>query len=81
MTEIQEYKLTVNEVRSFLTSWADGWLAADVATYLSCVEVETLAGLLEALGEGRAASTWIEEHAEGDDCGDQHCRCRECREG
>ncbi|AGT11953.1 hypothetical protein O156_gp24 [Mycobacterium phage LittleCherry] len=81
MTEIQEYKLPVNEVRSFLTSWADGWLAADVAASLSCVEVEALASLLRALGHGSAASTWIEEHAEGDDCGDQHCRCPECREG
>ncbi|QDK03153.1 membrane protein [Mycobacterium phage SydNat] len=75
------YHAPADVVESFMTSWADGWLAADVATYLSCVEVETLAGLLEALGEARAAKVWIEEHAKSDDCGDQHCLCEECNEG
>ncbi|AKU42427.1 hypothetical protein AVT30_gp17 [Mycobacterium phage UnionJack] len=75
------YHAPADVVESFITSWGDGYLASDIATHLSCVEVEALAGLLSALGEVSIAETWIEFHSEADDCGDQHCRCEECNAG
>ncbi|AFN37701.1 hypothetical protein ELTIGER69_77 [Mycobacterium phage ElTiger69] len=66
---------------AFEQAFCSGYLASDIATHLSCVEVEALAGLLCALGENSAAGEWIEFHSEADDCGDQHCRCEECNAG
>lgn len=60
---------------------ADGEIADDIATSFSCDEVETLAEFLRAYGFGHHAGVWIESHAEGDDCGDQHCRCDDCTTG
>lgn len=67
------------EEKTFADVWAAGDLAGDVATLLTCTEVEVLACLLHAYGHAEAATAWIEAHAEGDDCGDDHCRCEECR--
>ncbi|QJD50190.1 hypothetical protein SEA_DANFORTH_87 [Mycobacterium phage Danforth] len=64
----------------FEQAWGDGYLASDIAEKLTCIEVEALAGMLRALGEDRSAETWINYHAEGDDCGDSHCLCDECNE-
>lgn len=41
--------------------------AADLATRLSCREVEALAEMLRACGQVEAADLWIEEHANDDD--------------
>jgi len=46
--------------------------AADLATRLSCRDVDALAEILRARGQVEAAAMWIEEHATGDDEGDAH---------
>ena len=61
---------------------SDGEIADEVGTSLTCTEVEALAELFRATGHENAAQVWIDCHAEGDDCGDDHCRCEDCtREG
>lgn len=49
-------------------------LADEVATTLSCSEVEALAELLSALGRHDLGAAWIGAHAEQDDEGDMHYR-------
>lgn len=46
--------------------------AADLATRLSCREVDALAEMLRACGQVDAAEMWIEEHVTDDDEGDAH---------
>lgn len=46
--------------------------AVDLATRLSCREVDALAEMLRACGQVEAAEMWIEEHATDDDEGDAH---------
>jgi len=65
-------------LRGFAETFGDSYLADDIARSLTCLEVEALAGVLRALGDERAAQTWIEFHGSGDDCGDSHCQCDEC---
>ncbi|AYD87016.1 hypothetical protein SEA_NEARLYHEADLESS_87 [Mycobacterium phage NearlyHeadless] len=72
--------LPKEEVDFFKQAWGDGYLASDIAEKLTCIEVEALAGLLQVLGDVDSAETWINYHAEGDDCGDSHCLCDECNE-
>lgn len=55
----------------FTDTWC-GKLTADLATDLGCAEIDTLAGLLRALGAEQAADEWVEAHAEGDELGDDH---------
>ncbi|AVJ50824.1 hypothetical protein SEA_KALNOKY_83 [Mycobacterium phage Kalnoky] len=71
----------MDETKHFIEVWGDGYLASDLGEKLTCTEVEALASLLLSLGAGEAAARWIEYHAEGDDCGDMHCRCddEECK--
>lgn len=57
---------------------SDSEIADEVGTALTCTEVEALAELFRATGHEDAAQAWIECHAEGDDCGDSHCRCEDC---
>jgi len=71
-------KILESQADSFLKVWGDRYLAGDLGTKLTCVEVESLAALLAALGDNEAAEDWISSHAEGDDCGDSHCLCDEC---
>jgi hypothetical protein len=71
-TEIASAAMNVVEV------FADGEIADSVGTSLTCTEVETLADLFRATGHEQAAQVWIDCHAEGDDCGDSHCRCKDC---
>lgn len=63
-----------SDVTRFAAVFSAGDLAADVATQLSCIEVEALAGMLRAIGEPASADMWIEARAEGDDEGDDHYR-------
>lgn len=56
----------------FAEVWSDGYLADDVATSLTCVEVDALASLLSSEGRADGAARWLIAHAEGDDSGDLH---------
>ncbi|NKS56554.1 hypothetical protein GS504_03410 [Rhodococcus hoagii] len=49
-----------------------GDTADAVAERLSCCEVDALAEFLRATGRPRAADSWIQCHAPGDDEGDSH---------
>lgn len=74
--------MTISEIASAAIKdvevFADGEIADSVGTALNCSEVETLADLFRAAGCEDAAKVWIDCHAEGDDCGDDHCRCKDC---
>lgn len=63
---------------AFVTQWDDSWLADELGTKLTCDEVEAVAGMLTACGRPEAAKSWIDSHAEGDECGDTHCMCEDC---
>lgn len=78
MSETSKTAEIVKAAGAFAELFADGEIADEVGTKLTCTEVETLADCLRAFGYDQAAQTWIDCHAEGDDCGDQHCRCEEC---
>ncbi len=58
-----------------IDTFGDGMLASDIATSLSCMEIEILADLFRAVGDHAIAAMWIEEHGADDDCGDRHCQC------
>lgn len=68
----------VAAAKSFVDAWGSGDMAGDLGARLTCSEADALAGMLRALGHHERASTWINAHAEDDDCGDAHCRCGEC---
>lgn len=72
-------KTLAEAAENFVTHFG-GYLMDDIATHLTCSEVEALADLLVALGEQRLSELWIRAHAEGDDCGDMHCLCNICQE-
>lgn len=59
----------------FLDDWGGGYLAHDIGPKLTCIEAEALACLYLSVGRTQDADSWIENHAESDDCGDLHCRC------
>lgn len=61
-----------NQITRFTAVFSKHDLAADIAPRLSCIEVETLAGLLRALGEPATADISIREHATDDEIGDAH---------
>lgn len=56
----------------FANTFADGEIASEVSTALTCSEVDVLADLFRTFGHDDAADMWIRAHAEGDDEGDQH---------
>ncbi|SKV09278.1 Uncharacterised protein [Mycobacteroides abscessus subsp. abscessus] len=56
----------------FANAFADGEIASEVGTALTCSEVDVLADLFRTFGYDDAADMWIRAHAEGDDEGDQH---------
>lgn len=56
---------------AFTDAWC-GTVTADIAASLGCTEVDTLAGLLRALGAEQAADEWIDTHAEDDEPRDGH---------
>jgi hypothetical protein len=51
----------------FANEWADEMTLGDLAPRMGCMEAETLAGLLRAVGDDRAADVCIEQHATADD--------------
>lgn len=57
---------------SLANALADGEIASEVGTALTCGEADTLADFFRAFGYNQAADTWIRAHAEGDDEGDEH---------
>lgn len=57
----------------FLNAW-NGELAGDIATKLTCDEVDAVADLLRATGHTDTAAAWIRHHADGDEPGDSHYR-------
>lgn len=60
----------------FKEVWGDGYLLGDIATKLTCIEFEAMADLLLAIGvDERTVEAFEDDHSEGDDCGDMHCRC------
>lgn len=58
----------------FASVFADSMLADSLGRQLTCVEADTLAATLRALGDSDAATMWIEFHAHGDEPGDRHHR-------
>jgi len=57
---------------AFLEQFSSSDLAAEVASALTCSEVDALANLLTAQGADAAAADWLAAHAENDDEGDAH---------
>lgn len=64
-------QIPAHVAQGFLSAFS-GNLAADVASKLTCSEVEALAELLSAMGGNEQAEGWIEEHTETDEPGDAH---------
>lgn len=62
----------------FKKTWGSSYLADDLATKLTCDEAESLAAMLNLIGDDSSAQMWLEKHSYGDDCDDQHCRCADC---
>lgn len=79
MDEMAQLTNVIYAIDRFKRAWTDHHLANNIATYLTCNELESLAGLLDILGMHDASETWITEHAKGDECDDQHCTCSECQ--
>ena len=50
----------------------DDRAAANLATTLTCEEVDAMAALLEIFGQPRLADVWVAIHADGDDKEDAH---------
>lgn len=65
-------EILTETVDALVAAWSDDILASDLATKLTCAEVEVLADLMKARGEESAAEMWLELHAAGDKEGDYH---------
>lgn len=63
---------TITTLSTFAKVFGAEDCAGDLATKLSCSEVEALADMLTVAGAPEAAALWIDCHAEGDDPGDDH---------
>lgn len=63
---------TAAALREFAETFSRWDTAGDIATVLSCGEIEAMAGLLRVVGEEDAADRWIRVHAETDEEGDAH---------
>ncbi|MEU9671793.1 hypothetical protein AB0E25_41080 [Streptomyces bobili] len=57
---------------AFTDAWCSTAITSDVAARLGCIEADTLADLLRALGAQQAADEWIDAHAEDDEPNDRH---------
>ena len=64
---------TSSSLNEFVAVWGME-TAHDVATALTCIEVDALACLLRAHGYGDLAEVWLAEHSRADDLGDVHYR-------
>jgi hypothetical protein len=62
----------VDATADFLTVWTADTLLEDIATALSCSEMDALYDLLVEYGKRDAALSLLEAHREGDDEGDEH---------
>lgn len=64
----------------FLDIWTTDTLLEDIATSLSCMEVDALANLLIAYDMNEDAEALILAHSLGDDEGDEHfgLACSQC---
>ncbi|AFV51210.1 hypothetical protein ST20ES_81 [Mycobacterium phage 20ES] len=63
-------------LHQFKEVWGDGYLIGDIGPNLTCMEMEALADMLQAAGvPADRVEEMIDAHAEGDDCGDMHCKC------
>ncbi|WP_218107233.1 hypothetical protein [Streptomyces agglomeratus] len=59
----------------FAAAWTDDILVRDLASRLTCIEVDLLAALLRACGRApEYGDCWITAHAERDQPGDKHYR-------
>ncbi|MBO2461567.1 hypothetical protein [Actinomadura violacea] len=77
MTEAKRSPDLHESAAAFARTWAQGELADEVATALTCDEAEALAELFHAAGLQDAAKTWMDSHAAGDYPEDRHYRGRE----
>jgi hypothetical protein len=61
-----------------LFEFTDAWAThtSEVAAHLTCTEVEQIARLFEAVGNGVGAQFWREQHAADDDC-EEHQEIRD----
>lgn len=59
-------------LETFGAAWADGMLATELATKLTCTEANALVALLRNAGYPDAADQWAEEHAADDEFDDEH---------
>ncbi|WP_274562395.1 hypothetical protein [Streptomyces spiramyceticus] len=60
---------------AFAAAWTDDILVRDLASRLTCIEVELLATVLRVCGGApEYGDDWIGAHAETDQPGDQHYR-------
>ncbi|GAA2812977.1 hypothetical protein [Saccharopolyspora taberi] len=64
--EISEDAELPEPVDRFLTAWAVSEVSSDVASRLTCGEVEALCGLFEHFDRPDLAEKWREDHADGD---------------
>lgn len=64
---------TIEEAAAvFLEQFRSSDLAAELASALTCSDVNALANLLSTQGADAAAADWLAPHAENDDEGDAH---------
>ena len=76
MTDQRSNKI-VQAAKAFAETFADIWLAENIAQRFTCDELEALCELLNAAGQNAAAERWREVHAEGDEPGDDHFQSKE----
>ncbi|AOZ61327.1 hypothetical protein SEA_DARTHPHADER_87 [Mycobacterium phage DarthPhader] len=71
----------MDPLKEFAEVWGGSHLAGDIAEKLTCNEAEAIACLFLSIGDTESADFWIEHHSYSDDCGDEHCRCTDCKKG
>ncbi|MCS5498210.1 hypothetical protein NY547_13250 [Cnuibacter physcomitrellae] len=64
--------ITTRAFRRFVEVFAAEDTAADLASRLSCTEIDALVDLLAAAGAEDAAACWLDHHGPADDPGDEH---------
>lgn len=62
--------LEMTVTKAFVETFSDPMLSTELASALSCSEVNTLAVLFDVFGARESANLWMEQHSRDDDEGD-----------
>jgi hypothetical protein len=71
-TLVVQHDVLSDALTGLASVFGDGMTADHTGSGFTCTEADTIARVLVLAGHRDEAVTWLEGHASGDDCGDDH---------